>query len=183
MKGFPGHERKLIFDKFLLQEKETSSFFYQKRKKRKRHQLKKLRKARCLAKGENYFESYLNHHHPFKNLTPFVCSLSWAHHPWSQSQYRHVLPPILRAHARLGKMDLIWAMAFIEKHHCIPTRHPSRVQTNKWFLNLDLKFSISLQIKMTSEPPAHRAMTIISWAPNYSSLYYGWSNKSVCSSP
>lgn len=143
-------------------------------------------KSKDSSLEENYFETYLNHHHPLKkkNLPPLVCLLFWTHP--SRSQSHCVLPAILQAHTPRRIMNLIWAMAFTEKkkkalHSNTPHKRSS--DKNKWLLNLDFKLRISLQIKMTGEHHGPRALTIISWAPNDFSLYYGWSNNCVCSSP
>lgn len=58
-----------------------------------------------------------------------VCSLFRIHPSSSQSQHHSLLPPIIHAHIPVGIMNLIWAMAFIEKNHCMPTCHTSEVQT------------------------------------------------------
>lgn len=126
-KEFPGCQRKL-FENFFASRKRNKPIFLPKKKEKASVENAVQRKARHLAKDENYFGSYLNHHSPLKkNLFPFVCSPSWTHPPWSHSQHHHVLLPILRAHAPLGIMNLIWAMAFIKKNLCVPTPHPSRV--------------------------------------------------------
>ena len=112
-KGVSGCQSKQLFDKFLLQRKETISLFYQKYKKEKKKKAigwkaVSQEKNHSLAKDENSFETCLNHHHPFKN--PLHLSVHFSgHFP------RPNLNIPSSAHTPLGIINLIWAKALMEK--------------------------------------------------------------------
>lgn len=136
-----------------------------------------------LSKDRSYSEVTVNHGCPFKILSHFPTHFS-----------RQTLPgPNLSISMYcLSSPGLVhyWDNEFNLSNgfHCKQSLHsnmPHKMGSdmNKWLLNLDLKLRTSLQIKMTREHCAHRVLTIISWAPNYPSSYYGKSNKSVCSIP
>lgn len=68
-KEVPSYHRKLILDEFLLQGKETSSFFYQKGKmKASAEEVLSQEKSKKSCQNENYFETYLNQH-PLKKTS------------------------------------------------------------------------------------------------------------------
>ena len=67
----PSYHRKQILDEFLLQGKETSSFFYQKGKmKASAEAVLSQEKSKKSCQNENYFETYL-HQHPLKKPHSF----------------------------------------------------------------------------------------------------------------